>query len=134
LRGMSSMVVDPRDIRHNPDGSLRPEHYEPGLLADHTGTVFQAKKRGPRDWNKQVHALMINPRKLECPGCGGDQWIIIADDHPTTGLMAFRCAKASCRQGIPPIEAHKPQMQDATAKKLGLWTPGQNMMDMGQED
>lgn len=124
------MVVDPRDIRHNPDGSLKAESYDPRVLADHTGTTFGAAPRNKRDGWKIINSLMTKPEKLQCPECWGDKYIVIADDHPTTGLMALVCANPRCGAVIPPIEAHKPQMQDATAKRLGLWTP--DMQDVGE--
>jgi hypothetical protein len=126
------MVVDPRDQRHNEDGSLKPQFYDPSVLSDNTGMRFKTASRNVRDWNKAVHALMQKPRKLECPKCGGDRWIIIADDHPKTGLVAFRCSNSGCREGIPPVEMRKPQMQDATARGLGLWVP--NSVDVGGID
>jgi hypothetical protein len=119
--------------RHNPDGSLRAEHYDPRILADHTGTTFQGKPRNAREGQRMIQQLMSDPQKLQCPKCWGDTWVIIADNHPTTGLMALVCANPRCGAVVPPIEAHKPQLQDATAKRLGLWTPGQ-MVNMGDDD
>ncbi len=118
------MVVDPRDERHRPDGSLKAQHFDPSVLSDNTGTTFSAKPRNSREGMKLVQSLMIKPEKLQCPECWGDRYIVIADNHPTTGLMALVCANKNCGAVIPPMEMHKPQMQDATAKKLGLYLPG----------
>jgi hypothetical protein len=119
--------------RHNADGSLKAEHYDPRVLSDNSGTTFRAAPRNAREGQRIIQQLMVKPERLQCPECWGDKYIVIADDHPTTGLMALVCANPRCGAVVPPIEAHKPQLQDATAKRLGLWTPGQ-MVNMGDDD
>src|SRR4051794_11878119 len=120
------VVVDPRDERHRPDGSLRSEHFRPDVLSDNTGTTFQGAPRNARDGQRMIQSLMVKPEKLQCPKCWGDKGVIIADAHPPTGLMAFVCAGRGCGATTPPIGAHNPQMQNATARKLGLILPGQS--------
>jgi hypothetical protein len=44
--------------RHNADGSLRAEHYDPRVLSDNSGTTFQGKPRNAREGQRMIQQLM----------------------------------------------------------------------------
>ncbi len=124
------------DIIIRPDrkpGRLLPNHtgeithYDPSVAQDHTQVNMAARPR--KGWKSgdpltDASVLMTRPAFLQCPGCGGKEFRILADDSADAsgGLVQFICSRPKC-QLWPILEMHQPQVNDLMAQRIGLVVP-----------
>ena len=128
IRGGDDTAPRPR-LPNHPDAA----QYDPNVAQDHTGLTFHAKPRqGYRSGDPLTDCtvLMTKPSFLQCPGCNGTDFRIIADDshHAAGGLVQFVCAKAGCRTTWPILQMGQPQVNDALARRAGLIVPSAPQM------
>jgi len=89
------------------------------IARDRTGEQYQTRVGSGLEPELKI---MRNPAVLTCEKCGGEEFYVVADQHPESSLIVLRCRQGKHYSRV--FSLMVPQMDDYRARALGLWVPG----------